>query len=457
MPSRADATTVPRSGSLLSAAQSLAALGAVLHGVGLLGIALLFWWFVVPAPKARVTVDVSATGSTDLPLTAILQTNADTIDVVLRGVPSASTRAMLRAVRNSGRSVRLSTDRAIPSLAVSVEEQWRSAGGVRIQVVGSDSLIAVRDDAGVLDSLRMDSGGAQVVSGPVQGQLVTRADRSTAAMASLSAGAPAEARVFVIGNATWESRFLIAALEEAGWPVDAAVTVSPRVTIGQGVARTPSRVRHAVVVLLPGAPASAVSALPAFVRDGGGLVLVGDAARIAGLAGLRAGAPGRTISGELGSEASDEPRHGLDLVPIMSLAPDAVVLEARDTYTAVAARRVGAGRVLQVGYENSWLWRMAGDDDAPVAHRRWWSSLLAGVVPMRAPTSQHAADATLDTLNAAPVAALVRDLGAPIVRAHSVTPVRRNLHAILSPPWLLATTLLALVAAWIIRRWRGVA
>jgi hypothetical protein len=457
MPSRADSTAIPRPISRRSAAQALAAVGIALHAVGLVGIALLLWWFLVPATTARLTVDVSASGTTDLPLTSMIQTNVDTIDVVLHGAPSASTRAMLRAVRNSGRSVRLSTDRALPSLAVSVEERWRSAGGVRIQVVGGDSLIAVRDDAGVLDSLRMDSGGAQVVSGPVQGQVFTRADRSTAAMASLRAGAPAEARVLVIGNATWESKFLIVALEEAGWPVDVAVTVSPRVTIGQGTARTPSRARHAIVVLLTGAPASAVSALPAFVRDGGGLVLVGEAARIPGLAGLRAGAPGRAMSGEPGAETSDQPRHGLDLVPVTALVPDAVVLEARDARTAIAARRVGAGRVLQVGYENSWLWRMAGDDDAPVAHRRWWSSLLAALVPMHAPTSHRALDATHDTLDAAPIAALVRDLGAPIIRAQIVSPERRDLHAVLSPQWLLATTLLSLVAAWIIRRWSGFA
>jgi hypothetical protein len=274
----------------------------------------------------------------------------------------------------------------------------------------------------------------------------------------LASTAPVEARVLVLGAATWESRFLIAALEESGWPVDAAVSLSPRVTITQGPARLPSRARHSIVVLLPGAPASAVALLPAFVRSGGGLVIVGEAARAAGLAPLRAGAPGSTLSGEAGAEASDEPRHGLDLVPMATLCDGSVPLESRDGRVAVAARRIGAGRVIQVGYDNSWLWRMGGNDDSPVAHRRWWTALLSGIVAQRAPISRVATTLPFDTLDAAPLAALARDLGLPVIRsASAVSAPSQSPVAVLDPRWLLTLALITLVASWALRRWRGLA
>jgi hypothetical protein len=435
----------------------LPTLGVVLHGLGLLSAAVLFWWFFVTASSSRTTLSVSAAGAADLALATVLRAPLDTIDVVLHGVPDPRTRALLRALRGSGRPIALSSPGALPGLAVSVEERWRSAGGARLQVVGADSMLAMRDAAGVLDSIALDSAGVQVLSGPVQGALVAAADRVRASTVMIAAGAPDTARVLVAGNATWESKFLIAALEESGWLVDAAVTVSPRVTIAQGAARIPSRARHAIVILLPGAPSLAVAALPAFVRDGGGAVLVGEAARAPGLASLRAGVPGATLAGELGAEASDQPRHGLDLVPITALAPGAVALESRDGRTAIAARRVGAGRVMQVGYDNSWLWRMAGNDDALAAHRRWWSSLLAGLVSMRAPQQPTMPEAIHDTLDAAPVAALVRDLGVPSLRRVSIAPEAGGVRDVLHPMWLLATSLLSFVAAWIIRRWRGFA
>jgi hypothetical protein len=274
-------------------------------------------------------------------------------------------------------------------------------------------------------------------------------------VAALHATAPREARVLVLGEASWESRFLIAALEEAGWPVDVGVTLSPKVTITQGDTRSPSRSRHAVVIGLPGAPAAAVTALPAFVRAGGGLIIVGEAARIASLASLRAGAPGTTVTGEAGAEASSSPQHGLDLTPIGALTAGTVTLEDRDGRTSVAARRVGAGRVVQVGYENSWLWRMAGNDDAPVAHRRWWTSLVASVVSLRAPAPDFQLDAEHDTLDAAPLAALARDVGLPTIRTGSVTSASHSWIASLDLRWLLAFALLLFVASWTLRRWRG--
>jgi hypothetical protein len=121
----------------------------------------------------------------------------------------------------------------------------------------------------------------------------------------------------------------------------------------------------------------------------------------------------------------------------------------------VAARRVGAGRVVQVGYENSWLWRMAGDDQSPIEHRRWWTGIISGVVPLRSPVRSIALDAEHDTLSAAPLAMMARDVGLP-----GSYPANRDGSAP-AIPWmiadgtLMALAVLLLVVSWTLRRWRG--
>jgi hypothetical protein len=428
----------------------------MLHTVALLCMALVLWLLAAPVGRGTLRTVVSPNGATDTPLPVLLRSAAETVDVTLAGVPDARTRATLRALRGSGHVVRLFAPRPLASLATAAEEEWRATGRTRIQVVSSDSSLAsLRDAAGLIDSVRVGPAGLQPGSGPVQGAFAIDASTARASVAPLIAGAPAVARVLVLGDATWESRFLVASLEEAGWPVDAGLTLSPRVTITQGSTLEPSRSRHALVVLLPGASAAAVSRLPGFVRDGGGLVIVGESARMPALAPLRAGSPGVLIAGELGAESSGTPRHGLDLVPIAALVAGSVVLETRDGVTAVAARRVGSGRVVQVGYANSWLWRMAGNDDAPVAHRRWWTSLLASVVPLSAPTSRIVTAAESDTLTAAPVAALARAVGLPALRDAGVSSTRRDIRASIDLKWVLVAALLLLVASWVLRRWRG--
>jgi len=438
-----------------STAQPLRIAGGVLHGIGVLCMVLLAWRLFLPPQNRAVTATVAATGTLDQSVLDLLRAPRETIDVTLDGIPDARTRAMLRAVRASGHTLRIAAPTALAAVAVSAEQEWRASGGTRLQVVSSDTVRqVVSDAAGLIDSIAIVSTGLMTRAGPLQGAL--RVGR--AAASPLASTAPVEARVLVLGAATWESRFLIAAIEESGWPVDAAVSLSPRVTITQGAARLPLRARHAIVVILPGAPASAVALLPAFVRSGGGLVIVGEAARASGLASVRAGAPGITLSGEAGAEASDEPRHGLDLVPITVLADGSVPLESRDGRVAVAARRLGAGRVIQVGYDNSWLWRMGGNDESPVAHRRWWTALLSGIVSQRAPASRVAITPQYDTLDAAPLSALTRDLGLPAIRTASAVPApSQSSVAALDPRWLLTLALVSLVSSWALRRWRGLA
>ena len=457
MPSLADRRALAAPGVAPSAA-ALRVAGAALHTVALVCMVLALWRLLTPSAAPVVTAVVGVDGTLDAPLASLLRAPADSIDVTLQSVPTARDRAVLRVLRGSGRVVRLHADAPLVASAVSAEAEWRASGGTRVQLTGGDSLAAtVSDGAGLLDSVQFDSAGVRRRTGPLEGSLVLRGRTTRAAVAPLAAAAPAVARVFVSGAATWESRFLIAALEESGWPVDAAVSLSPKVTVTQGVVRSPSRARHAIAIILPGASAAAIAALPGFVRSGGGVVIVGEAARTAGLGAVRAGTPGALLAGELGAEAGEEPRHGLDLVPVASLSAGSVALEWRDGRVAVAARRIGAGRVVQVGYDNSWLWRMGGNDDAPLAHRRGWNSLLSGLVPLAQPVMPRRATPETDTLDAAPVAALAREIGLPEVRVSRASVRGGSRIAALDLRWLMAIATLALVASWTLRRWRGLA
>ena len=83
----------------------------------------------------------------------------------------------------------------------------------------------------------------------------------------------------------------------------------------------------------------------------------------------RPGRAGPRIAAASLSFASTTPRRALGFFPIVALASDAVPLESRDGRVIAAARRAGAGRVVQLGYDDTWRWRLAGTGDAPAAHR----------------------------------------------------------------------------------------
>jgi hypothetical protein len=459
MPSRADTPTLAAAVRAPSRDAGLRVLGSMLHGVGLLSIAALLWRLLTPAASLAPQVTIDSRGAFTADVAAMLAAPSDTTLVQLDGTPSARTRALLNAVRGSGRVVRLNAAAPLRAIAITADERWRTDGGTQLRIVAGDtSTLIAGDAAGLLDSLHADSSGLSIRTGPVQGAATLGSSGALASVAPRAAGQPTEGRVLVLGAATWETKFLVSALEEAGWPVDVSVSVSPKLNVSQGPTRVPSRRRHAVVIALPGASSTALVALPAFVHGGGGLVIVGEAARVPALSSIRAGTPGTLRNGELGAEASaTDPRRGLDLVPIVALAADGIAIESQGNRIAIAGRRVGAGRVVQVGYDNSWLWRMAGSDDAPSAHRRWWSTLVANVVPLTSPLARVQLDAEHDTLDAAPVAALARDLGLPSIVKPNIATLRRSAIASLDPRWLLALALISLLASWTLRRWRGLA
>ncbi|HYD53960.1 MAG TPA: hypothetical protein VEA99_15090, partial [Gemmatimonadaceae bacterium] len=251
----------------------------------------------------------------------------------------------------------------------------------------------------------------------------------------------------VLGRPSWETRFVAAALEEAGWSVALRVPVAPGQVVQQGDAALDTAHVGAVVALDSSAAPLAAS-IARFVRAGGGLVATASAVRgVPAIAALAPGGTGRAIAASLAEVGDAVDRRALALVAVAPLDADAVALERRDGAVALAARRVGTGRVVQVGYDETWRWRMSGGDSGVVAHRRWWSSLVAGVA--RAPVVRRADAGVPDP---APLAALVEALGPPRARPASSLASAR----FASPgAGVLAAILALLLVEWFSRRLRG--
>ena len=71
---------------------------------------------------------------------------------------------------------------------------------------------------------------------------------------------------------------LAAALEEAGWAVDARLSVAPGIEVTQGGSRWPDTARHVAVVVLDPPSASIAAAVARYARSGGGAILSGASA-----------------------------------------------------------------------------------------------------------------------------------------------------------------------------------
>lgn len=366
--------------------------------------------------------------------------------VELSATPTPVQRDSLRALTRSRRAIAWRGD--VAPLALSAEPTREPGDRWRVTAVAARaSLLA--DALGPVDSL--DAGGGSITTRtPREGWRLSLAAHD--AGSRVTARAPL-GRVLVLGHAGWEAKFTIAALEEEGWGVDARLLIGPR-DVGQGDARL-RRARHAAVVVLDTLAADAAG-VAAFVRDGGGAVLVGDAAAW-GAPALRAIVPAastRRVPAESREMVGHEPTHALALVALERLAADALPLERREEFVAVAARRVRAGRVIQVGYQELWRWRMQGEDSAVRDHRLWWSRLVgAAAAADRAAPAPAATDrASLEAPSGAPLAELVQALG-PAVGATSPS---REAPAPL-PAWLGAVILALLLAEWASRRARGAA
>jgi hypothetical protein len=356
--------------------------------------------------------------------------------------PDAVTRDSLGARVRAGH--RVSWDGALPALALMAEPVREPGDRWRVTVVGEAAML-VRDSLGPVDSLA--AGG---------GVLATEATRGAVQVvhgASVADGRPADVaavrRVLVLGRVGWEARFVISALEEAGWAVDASLALGRGREVRQGVPAVSRARQGAVIVLDTASLRREGAALARFVRGGGGLILADEAVR-GDVPALRGHVGAQVVAVEDAETASfegHEPTHALALAALRTTRDDAVVLEDREGTPAVVARRVGAGRILQLGYRETWRWRMEGEGRAVEGHRAWWSRLVGSVTggdyAPRAPLGAAAG-------NPMPTADLVHALG-------PATPEGARGGSVRLPAWLAPLLLLALLAEWGSRRARGAA
>ncbi len=416
-------------------------------GLRVASLALLAWtiWLATGARRATGEHRVARSAAlADSLASWTLDPRADSLHVALDELPPPQQRAWLGALRRAGAAVSWSSAGVAP-VALAVEPLNGPASGVRALFAAPvGSRVVVSDSLGVLDTI--------VTAGP---SASLRALGVIGTARALAGGTESSARprdslesrsVAVLGSVGWEAKFVIAALEESGWKVSARLAVAPGIFVRQGSVKLDTSTTG-VVVVLDSTAAGDADAVERFVRSGGGLVLAGDASRSARFARLAAGRVGTRVSAASISFADSTPRRALGFYPIAA-RDGAVAVESRDGATVVAARRVGAGRVVQVGYDATWRWRMQGGGDSPDAHRDWWS-MVVGSAAYRAshPLAQNA-----EALDPAPLAATFAALGEPVAPQHaSAAPA--------APPtlrgWMLLALLAMLLAEWASRRLRG--
>jgi hypothetical protein len=353
-------------------------------------------WTTAPAPRAvHVTLDSGA-------------------------VPPAYARQWLVALRARGTTVTWSAAAPLLASAIDAEPVADPRGGTRVRVAApGGARVIVRDALGPLDSIRVAPGGLGITM--TIPALLRGVD-------GVVAGTPARGVVvdsltlrhlLVLGRAGWESKFLVRSLEEEGWMVDLRLAVAPTADVVQGHVGAIDTARYAAVLAVDSSVAPAATRIATYVRSGGGLVLMGSAA------------------------------HTSALLPATAPTSDAVVLERRGGAGAVAARRVGMGRVIQVQSDDTWRWRMAGGDSGAARHRAWWAGVVASVA--YAPRTERPLPADAD---AAPLAHLIDALGPPVATAASAPPGRIPLDPTRSP-WVFGAVLATLVLEWASRRLRG--
>jgi len=428
-----------------------AAEGTVRAGV-LTALVLLAWRAGRPEPRPAMEVARGAAVPAALARWSVSPA-PESLHASLDLLPGPVRRDWLRALAHAGSRVTWSVAAAAPT-ALTVAPPVTPRGGARVRVAApDDARVALADAAGPLASVAAAGAGVSATVPALVGAV--RATAAGSAARAVLADSAVLRRVLVLGRAGWESKFVIAALEEDGWTVDARIVVAPSVTVTQRANAPLDTSRYSAVVALDSSARPYAARIARFVRDGGGVVLAGEAARLAPLAALAPGRVAPRAAGVAGALASAEPRRGLALLPVARLKPDAVPLERRADAVAAAARRAGAGRVVQVGYDETWRWRMLGGDEAASAHRRWWSAVVGGAAyapaVARAGWDRRSPDATPP--DPAPYASTVAALGAP----RPAAPAAATPHGTGVPWWLFFPIAAALLAEWGSRRLRGAA
>jgi hypothetical protein len=408
----------------------------LLRGIAL--AALAAWIALALVPRATGSIGHPVSGLTE-ELPRMTRQRAPTgVHVQVDSMPDDATLAWLAALRRAGTPVTWGGD--VPPMAFEAFRSSAPRADVVVFATGGDSVI-LGDALGVLDTL---GEGASVRLASAEGDLTLRA-RTAVGRAAIPPRIEETKAVYVAGPAGWEAKFVIAALEEAGWAVDARLSVAPGKDVVQGRGGALDTARHAAAILLDSSAAERARGVEGFVRSGGGVVLAGSASRSRRVTPLIAWRAGNREVAALGTLAGDTAWRGLSRVPMTLVAGgEAVTMERRESGATMLARRHYAGRVAAVGYDETWRWRMAGGANSVAEHRAWWSRIVAGVAAR--PSSADA------VMGAAPLARLHDVLGPPSV---SVGGIKRHFPRELLANLVGALALAALLAEWMLRRARG--
>jgi hypothetical protein len=361
--------------------------------------------------------------------------------VTLDSIPQPVVRDWLRALRGAGTVVGWTGE--LRPIAVATSSIPSPSGGTAVLVAAPPgSTVELRDDIGPFDTIPATGGGARFVvhaDGPFVAHELS--GRATAQRSDSSI----VRRVLVLGNAGWEAKFATAALEEAGWKVDATIRVAPGVEVSQNAGFHIDTARYSAVIALDESASPWATAIDQYVRSGGGAIISPDAAgRIS--AALRAGTPGAAVT----STTREAPvtLANIALSPLRELRSDAIVIERRGDAVAIAARRHFAGRVIQIGYPESWRWRMGGDERGMEDHRSWWS----GLVSAAAYAPRVSLPVSRTDGNDAPFAALVSALGPALPSGAITRPLETPSN---STAWLAILFAFSILAEIASRRLRG--
>lgn len=411
-----------------------------LRAIAFAALAALVWLvFRSSAPSGRVVLRGAAVAAELDAWTAAAQ--AESLHVALETPLAPAARDWLLALRRAGTAVTWSG--ALAPLAATAEWSAGPAPLLHVRAAGAPSAsLRLVDSLGELASATVASGGASFILPASGSGAAVRSGTTTARVAP--AAAPMVRAVVVLGTAGWEPKFVVAALEERGWPVETRLRLAPRLSVTQGRPWPLDTARHSAVVVMDSLSPAEAAGVAAYARRGGGVVIVADAAAAA----LRGIAPA-AISGRQRAASltmrDDAPREALSF---SRLTPDAraVVLERRGTAVAAAARRVGAGRVVQLGYDDTWRWRFAAADGAPEAHAAYWNAIVSAAAYRPA----DSAATIVEPGDPAPLASTVLALGPSRELVASRIQARGPFAAI-----AFAVLLAALLLEWTSRRIRG--
>ena len=386
-----------------------------------------------------------ATGpSLDSALTAWSWSAPHSAELRASPIPDATQRDWLVAIRRSG--TRLSWSTADTTAGALVIEPGPLPGALaRLTLLTrSQRRVHVGDGIGRIDSVRV--GPAGVASMRVRPYGAVRASLGSATAVSTVRDSVVVKPVLLIGSAGWEAKFIAAALEEDGWTVSTRLQVAPGAIVRQGPPVAIDTGSYSVVMVIDSTAALDPAAVVRFVNEGGGLVVAGPGTRHPGFRSLVPRQVGQT-PGTLGALLGPNPMLGLE-ARFFVLRANAVVFDRRSGTSIYSAMRVGSGRVVMSGFDDTWRLRMVPpNENAPRQHREFWSTMVGSAALVR-PVPHD-----VPAVDEAPFAATVAALGPPIV------PDDQSSGSAPFPSDALLAAIAggALLAEWLSRRLRGVA